>query len=262
MERDHAKKMAECFSALGAAYTSYASGEEGAEAKLHEAHAAHLKGLQAHLGDKSFGAYLEPEGGMAGEGNPHATALPEEGTEEYAAGPDGASAGSDETNLAASTLDPHGNPATQGDFSAADPNNPLAKKMGEMMKKIDHLTKLNAAFAGKQARMDFSAECDTLRKEGYQLPKQAELEAHWQDCFASSNPKQSLSNFGKLLRTFPKLASPADAGQIFSAADSAAPNKDAEESMESILAEISNVTGRSYSADDMKIGAMFTKGIR
>lgn len=263
MEKDQAKKMADCFSTLQAAYASFAAGEEGAEDKLHEAHAAHLKSIQTHLGDKSFTAYLDPKPGMAGEGNPHATALPDEETPEFAAGPDGASAGSDVTKLADGTLDPNGDlVGERGEFSATDTQEGFSNKLNSLVKKIDKLTVINSALQGKLARQDFMAECDGLRKQGFQLPKQDVLDAMWQDCFASSTPKGALGNFAKLLRNFPRLDSPADAGQIFSARDALAPKRgEAEESVEDMLRDISNATGRSYSAEDVKIGAMFSRSL-
>lgn len=267
MEKDHAKKMAECFSALGSAYASYATGEEGADQKLHEALTTHMKPLHSHLQD-----HKSEFAGFVGDEN-------EEGKDPLSAGaiPGGdytttetgiPVGGSAETELAEEPENPlQENKSPSASLSSIDFSDAgalasayksITGKVGDLTKKIDKLMTINSALQGKLARNDFHAECDGLRKENYQLPEQTILDEQWENCFSSGNPKKALDSLRKLMRTYPKVESPADfnAGNPIFGMEGAKPvrSNSRKETTDEILDELHQNTGHSFSESDVKIG--------
>ena len=273
LNKDKARRMAECFSSLGASYASYAAGEDGADDKMAEAHKQHVPTFQDAMKDPEFGAYLgDLGGGMAGketqQGNEHADAMPDPDAGEFSTGPHG---GSDITELPTKEdLSLNGEATQNRDEFAAHADNPvvasLLQRLDRITEKAGKMATVMSAMSGKMARYEFSSHCENLRKKGYRLPDQKALFPMLEGCYSAADPKSAVKAFYSLLETYPKDESRADFGvtlglqgqtPVAQSAGSAATPK----TYDSIAREISEATGRDFSGDDVKIGEIFSRGM-
>ena len=271
---DKARKMAECFSSLGACYASYAAGEDGADAKMAEAHQMHGPALAGAMKDPDFGAYLgEMGGGTAGQpGAQHADAMPEpDASASY-------SEGSAETEIPEETLaingKANGNLGDRSDFSSEDfASGDIEARFNKLLGKVNQLAQINGKLAqavnvykSRSARHEFHAECDALRKKGHALVDQKEIDPMWENCFSAADPKKAVSNLmAFLVKTSPKGESAADFGVSLGMDGmtpvAQQPRKQAGYTHESLAREMSEDLGKDFSSQDVAFAEIFTKGL-
>ncbi len=224
LKPNQAKDMAECFSAMSAAYAACAAGEEGSEAKLEEAKKQHDE-MEAKYGAVTpAAAAVEPgieDPGMAGDS-----------TAQYSV---------DEVTPEQMTTDP------VGVLMAFQSEIVGLRKESNQHKEQQRVATAAAKKAGD--RKTFEAFCGDLHKKGH-IFEDAEAVAMFESSGDDEGRLKALSSFLKKTPT-KKETGPADISAIFSA-DDIAPASTTEAAKKT--AATASTGALSFSAEENQLG--------
>lgn len=172
------KKRLEYAAKISAAYAACTSGAEDGEDKMNEAFEAY----EADGGSDTCPPGEMPTTDHGGHTNGGGTAAPgTDAGEMYDAGPD---------------LSFEDHPAEA--FAA------LQRQNKQLADRVTKLSTVAQAAVGKAAKLEFSAYCDGLKRDGYQLPAPEVIDEQFSACLEAKEPPKAVERLRKLLKTYPR----------------------------------------------------------
>lgn len=180
------KKRMEYAAKIAAAYAACQSGAEDGQDKMDEAFAA----MDENEGSDQLAAGVMPSGDTGGSTNATGGA----GAGSGAAMPEAADEGS--VYDAGQSYDFESHPAEA--FAAEQRK---SKHLADQLQKVSRVAQ---TAIGKAARLEFSAYCADLRRDGYRIPDEKEIEEHFSACLDAKEPPKALERLKKLLKTYPR----------------------------------------------------------
>jgi hypothetical protein len=239
MTKEKAKEMADCYAAYGAALASFAAGEPDGEHKFNEVR-------------EKFGSKVKQ---FAAEDGPPETQMPGGAFASHEGG------GSEETELPAESLSEGEEPPHESEFSAEN-FSALQQQVSSLTRRLSVVEKAKAALAGRLVKSEYEKKRDELLSGGHQFDAAA-ADLMFSNVSDSRNPVESLKRLYAFLEKTPKRDSLSAVGQVFGADAAVRPGSNGqpaqmtEKEIGALQDEIYNATGRSYTAEELKLGEVF-----